>query len=58
MKHVSRLKDKINRLEQDLYAKMRTVEQQNKMIEKLRAEEKRVHSKRKENIGCTLTRGV
>ncbi|XP_003394867.3 putative leucine-rich repeat-containing protein DDB_G0290503 isoform X6 [Bombus terrestris] len=50
IKHVSQLKDKINQLEQDLYAKMRTIEQQHKMIEKLRAEEKRVHSKGKENM--------
>ncbi|XP_043579605.1 hyaluronan mediated motility receptor-like isoform X4 [Bombus pyrosoma] len=50
IKHVSQLKDKINQLEQDLYAKMRTIEQQHKMIEKLRAEDKRVHSKGKENM--------
>ena len=50
IKHVSQLKDKINQLEQDLYAKMRTIEQQHKVIEKLRAEEKRVHSKGKENM--------
>lgn len=50
IKHVSQLKDKINQLEQDLYAKIRTIEQQHKMMEKLRAEEKRVHSKGKENM--------
>ncbi|XP_050477449.1 hyaluronan mediated motility receptor-like isoform X6 [Bombus huntii] len=50
IKHVSQLKDKINQLEQDLYAKTRTIEQQHKMIEKLRAEEKRAHSKGKENM--------
>ncbi|XP_068972661.1 putative leucine-rich repeat-containing protein DDB_G0290503 isoform X3 [Bombus flavifrons] len=50
IKHVSQLKDKINQLEQDLYAKARTIEQQHKMIEKLKAEEKRVHSKGKENM--------
>ncbi|PBC30764.1 hypothetical protein APICC_04551 [Apis cerana cerana] len=50
IKHVSQLKDKINQLEQDLYAKMRTIKQQQKTIEKLQAEEKRAYSKGKENM--------
>ncbi|XP_017797874.1 PREDICTED: putative leucine-rich repeat-containing protein DDB_G0290503 [Habropoda laboriosa] len=50
IKHVSQLKDKINQLEQDLHGKIRTIEQQQKVIEKLRAEEKRAHSKGKENM--------
>ncbi|XP_076182393.1 uncharacterized protein LOC143154297 [Ptiloglossa arizonensis] len=50
IKHVSQLKDKINQLEQELYVKMRITEQQQKIIEKLKAEEKRAHSKGKENM--------
>lgn len=50
IKHVSQLKDKINQLEQDLYAKMRTIKQQQKTIEKLQAEEKRASGKGKENM--------
>ncbi|KAK1138109.1 hypothetical protein K0M31_002594 [Melipona bicolor] len=49
IKHVSQLKDKINQLEQDVYAKTRTIEQLQKVIEKLKAEEKRAHNKGKEN---------
>ncbi|CAD1468961.1 unnamed protein product, partial [Heterotrigona itama] len=50
IKHVSQLKDKINQLEQDLYAKTRTIEQLQKVTEKMKAEEKRAHCKGKENI--------
>ncbi|XP_054005012.1 hyaluronan mediated motility receptor-like [Hylaeus anthracinus] len=50
IKHVSQLKDKINQLEQDLRVKIRITEQQQKIIEKLKAEEKRTHSKGKENM--------
>ncbi|CAK9832862.1 hypothetical protein ANTRET_LOCUS9634 [Anthophora retusa] len=50
IKHVSQLKDKINHLEQELHGKMRTIEQQQKTIEKFKAEEKRARSKGKENM--------
>ncbi|OAD52380.1 Laminin subunit alpha-2 [Eufriesea mexicana] len=50
IKHVSQLKDKISQLEQDLHVKMRTIEQQQKIIEKLKAEEKCSYSKGKENM--------
>ncbi|XP_043527976.1 hyaluronan mediated motility receptor-like isoform X1 [Frieseomelitta varia] len=49
IKHVSQLKDKINQLEQDVYAKTRTITQLQKVVEKFKAEEKRTHSKGKEN---------
>ena len=49
IKHVSQLKDKINQLEQDMRVKIRTIEQQQRVIEKLKAEEKRAHIKGKEN---------
>ncbi|TGZ32605.1 Uncharacterized protein DBV15_08939 [Temnothorax longispinosus] len=51
IKHVIRLKDKNLELEQELQTKTRLVEQQQKTIEKLKAEEKRSHWKGKENIG-------
>ncbi|XP_018362997.1 PREDICTED: hyaluronan mediated motility receptor-like isoform X2 [Trachymyrmex cornetzi] len=51
IKHVIRLKDKNYELEQELLTKTRLVEQQQKTIEKLKAEEKRSHWKGKENIG-------
>ncbi|XP_012522875.1 hyaluronan mediated motility receptor isoform X2 [Monomorium pharaonis] len=51
IKHVIQLKDKNYELEQELLNKTRLVEQQQKIIEKLRAEEKRSHWKGKENIG-------
>lgn len=35
---------------QDVYAKTRTIEQLQKVIEKMKAEEKRAHCKGKENI--------
>ncbi|CAK9797651.1 hypothetical protein ANTPLA_LOCUS1290 [Anthophora plagiata] len=50
IKHVSQLKDKINHLEQELHGKLRTIEQQQKTIEKFKAEEKRARSKGKENM--------
>lgn len=50
IKHVSQLKDKINQLEQELLGKMRTIEHQQRMLEKFRAEERRAHSKGKENM--------
>ncbi|KAL0104068.1 hypothetical protein PUN28_017039 [Cardiocondyla obscurior] len=50
IKHVIRLKDKNYELEQELLAKTRLLEQQQKTIEKLKAEEKRSHWKGKENI--------
>ncbi|XP_076668686.1 uncharacterized protein LOC143369105 [Andrena cerasifolii] len=49
IKHVSQLKDKINQLEQDMRVKIRTIEQQQRVIEKLKADEKRTHIKGKEN---------
>ena len=49
IKHVSQLKDKINQLEQDMRVKIRTIEQQKGIIEKLKAEERRTHIKGKEN---------
>ena len=49
IKHVSQLKDKINQLEQDMRVKMRTIEQQQRIIEKLKTEEKRIHIRGKEN---------
>ncbi|XP_011877413.1 PREDICTED: hyaluronan mediated motility receptor-like isoform X4 [Vollenhovia emeryi] len=51
IKHVIRLKDKKCELEQELLTKTRLVEQQQKTIEKLKAEEKRSHWKGKENVG-------
>ncbi|XP_032668210.1 hyaluronan mediated motility receptor-like isoform X2 [Odontomachus brunneus] len=51
IKHVAQLKDKIYKLEQELSTKTRLIEQQQKTIEKLKAEEKRSHWKGKENIG-------
>ncbi|KYM91177.1 Laminin subunit alpha-2 [Atta colombica] len=51
IKHVIRLKDKNYELEQELLTKTRLVEQQQKTIEKLKAEEKRSHWKGKENVG-------
>ncbi|KAL6252244.1 hypothetical protein P5V15_014785 [Pogonomyrmex californicus] len=51
IKHVVRLKDKNCELEQELRTKTRLVEQQQKIIEKLKAEEKRSHWKGKENVG-------
>ncbi|KAG7204959.1 hypothetical protein KM043_005345 [Ampulex compressa] len=51
IKHVSQLKDKIAQLEQDLLSKNRTIELQQKTIEKFKLEEKRAHGKGKENIG-------
>ncbi|XP_025988311.1 hyaluronan mediated motility receptor isoform X1 [Solenopsis invicta] len=51
IKHVIRLKDKNYELEQELLNKTRLVEQQQKTIEKLKAEEKRSHWKGKENVG-------
>ncbi|KZC09615.1 Laminin-like protein epi-1 [Dufourea novaeangliae] len=50
IKHVSQLKDKINQLEQDLHVKAKKIEQQQKTIEKLKMEEKRMHNKGKENV--------
>ncbi|XP_076750292.1 uncharacterized protein LOC143423101 [Xylocopa sonorina] len=50
IKHVSHLKDKIVQLEQDLQGKLITIAQQQKIIEKLRPEEKRAHNKGKENL--------
>ncbi|XP_031837028.1 uncharacterized protein LOC116428932 [Nomia melanderi] len=50
IKHVSQLKDKINQLEQDLRLKTKKIEQQQKTIEKLKTEDKRMHSKGKENV--------
>ncbi|XP_043265553.1 hyaluronan mediated motility receptor-like [Colletes gigas] len=50
IKHVSHLKDKINQLKQELHVKIKITEQQQKIIEKLRTEEKRAHSKGKENM--------
>ncbi|XP_066591183.1 putative leucine-rich repeat-containing protein DDB_G0290503 [Prorops nasuta] len=50
IKHVEQLKEKINRLEQELHAKMKLADQQQKMIEKLKTEEKRCHGKGKENV--------
>ncbi|XP_014470917.1 PREDICTED: hyaluronan mediated motility receptor-like isoform X2 [Dinoponera quadriceps] len=55
IKHVAQLKDKIYQLEQELSTKIRLVEQQQKTIEKLKAEEKRSHWKGKENIGIHST---
>ncbi|KYN40272.1 Laminin subunit alpha-3 [Trachymyrmex septentrionalis] len=51
IKHVIRLKDKNYELEQELLTKTKLVEQQQKTIEKLKAEEKRSHWKGKENVG-------
>ncbi|XP_018309470.1 hyaluronan mediated motility receptor isoform X2 [Mycetomoellerius zeteki] len=51
IKHVIRLKNKNYELEQELLTKTRLVEQQQKTIEKLKAEEKRSHWKGKENVG-------
>ncbi|XP_076630472.1 uncharacterized protein LOC143346343 [Colletes latitarsis] len=50
IKHVSHLKDKINQLKQELRVKIKITEQQQKIIEKLKTEEKRAHSKGKENM--------
>ncbi|XP_076382680.1 uncharacterized protein LOC117223832 isoform X2 [Megalopta genalis] len=50
IKHVSQLKDKINQLEQDMRSKIKKIEQQQKTIEKLKMEDKRIHSKGKENV--------
>ncbi|XP_076650839.1 uncharacterized protein LOC143357963 [Halictus rubicundus] len=50
IKHVLQLKDKISQLEQDLRSKMKKIEQQQKTIEKLKTDDKRMHSKGKENI--------
>ncbi|XP_011151920.1 hyaluronan mediated motility receptor isoform X2 [Harpegnathos saltator] len=55
IKHVSQLKDKIYQLEQELSTKTRIIEQQQKTIEKFKAEEKRSHWKGKENIGIHST---
>ncbi|XP_076245457.1 uncharacterized protein LOC143185990 [Calliopsis andreniformis] len=49
IKHVSQLKDKINQLEQDMVLKARTIKQQQKIIEQLKAVERRVPGKEKEN---------
>ncbi|XP_011698345.1 PREDICTED: hyaluronan mediated motility receptor-like isoform X2 [Wasmannia auropunctata] len=51
IKHVIQLKDKNYELEQELLAKTRLVEQQQKTIEKLKSEEKRSQWKGKENVG-------
>ncbi|XP_078053799.1 uncharacterized protein LOC144479145 [Augochlora pura] len=50
IKHVSQLKDKINQLEQEMRSKTKKIEQQQKTIEKLKTEDKRIHSKGKENV--------
>nr|XP_003706552.1 PREDICTED: hyaluronan mediated motility receptor-like isoform X3 [Megachile rotundata] len=50
IKHLSQLKDKISQLEQDLSIKMRTIEHQQKIIDKLKAEDKRMHIRGKENM--------
>ncbi|KMQ91822.1 hyaluronan mediated motility receptor [Lasius niger] len=51
IKHVTHLKDKNYHLEQELRNKIKIIEQQQKTIEKLKAEEKRSHWKGKENVG-------
>ncbi|XP_076301105.1 uncharacterized protein LOC143219138 isoform X2 [Lasioglossum baleicum] len=45
IKHVSQLKDKINQLEKDLRVKTTKIEQQQKIIEKIKSEERRVPNK-------------
>nr|XP_033331972.1 hyaluronan-mediated motility receptor-like [Megalopta genalis] len=45
IKHVSQLKDKITQLEMDLRKKTTKIEQQQKIIEKIRSEEKHVPNK-------------
>ncbi|XP_070153196.1 putative leucine-rich repeat-containing protein DDB_G0290503 isoform X1 [Polyergus mexicanus] len=51
IKHVTHLKEKNNHLEQEVRAKIKIIEQQQKTIEKLKAEERRSHWKGKENVG-------
>ncbi|XP_047365334.1 hyaluronan mediated motility receptor-like isoform X5 [Vespa velutina] len=50
IKHVSQLKEKIYRLEQELQTKSRQLEHQQKAGEKLKAQQKRPHTKGKENV--------
>ncbi|XP_043669772.1 hyaluronan mediated motility receptor-like isoform X2 [Vespula pensylvanica] len=50
IKHVSQLKEKIYRLEQELQTKSRQLEHQQKAAEKLKTQQKRPHTKGKENI--------
>ncbi|KAL6448406.1 hypothetical protein ACFW04_000378 [Cataglyphis niger] len=51
IKHVTHLKEKNYHLEQEVRAKIKIIEQQQKTIEKLKTEEKRSHWKGKENVG-------
>ncbi|XP_012229058.1 putative leucine-rich repeat-containing protein DDB_G0290503 isoform X2 [Linepithema humile] len=51
IKHVTQLKEKIIQQEQELHTKTRLIEQQQKTIEKFKAEEKRSYWKGKENVG-------
>ena len=53
IKHVSQLKDKINQLEQDMRVKIRTIEQQQKVIEKFKAEEKRSIKGKENTLGMS-----
>ncbi|XP_031837299.1 uncharacterized protein LOC116429051 [Nomia melanderi] len=50
IKHVSQLKDKINQLEEDLRLKVKKIEQQRQIIEKMNPERKRILNKFKENF--------
>lgn len=50
IKHVEQMKDKITHLEQVLQAKLKTIEEQQKIIEKFKADERRSLIKGKENI--------
>ncbi|KAK2583461.1 hypothetical protein KPH14_009431 [Odynerus spinipes] len=50
IKHVSQLKEKINRLEQELQNKSRQLEHQQKTAEKLKNQQKRPQTKGKENV--------
>ena len=53
IKHVSQLKDKINQLEQEMRVKIRTIEQQQKVIEKFKAEEKRSFKGKENTLGVS-----